>query len=191
MLQDHAREQIGLIERALAKAGRKQRPVPLTYLLWGLVGTAFNMAYIPIPWIAARQAELFMLGDVLTVLGIMTTALEYWNATRDRRTALDLQGLAIFGVVTNVLWLLKFPLLSAGVVNGIAYAFIWSIGIAIALVVHGSGPLRPLMYGGCFLLGCVVFAALHPAYMSIAFTLGNYGALVVPGMWMLVVPERR
>lgn len=191
MLDRHVREQIDIVERGLARAGRLQRAVPLTYILWGLLGTVFNAAYLPVPWIVAHRDGLFTFGDALTIVAIAATWIEYWITTRDRRTALDGQGLLIFGVVTNVLWIVKGPLLADGAVSGLAYAFTYTLGIAIALVVHGAGPLRPLMYGGVLLLGCVIFAALHPAFASAAFAAGNYCGLVIPGVYLAFVGGER
>lgn len=184
MIADHAREQIDIVERALARAGKSQRAVPLTYIAWGLVGTLFNLIFVPWPWIQLHQRTLAMAGDMLSLATLLVTAIEYWNATRDRRTTMDLQSLTIFGVVCNLLWILKFPLFMHHAVSGLAYAFIYSTGIAIALVVHGAGPMRPLMYGGAFLFAAVMFAGMHPEYASLSFAVGNYVALVVPGTYL-------
>jgi len=183
-LHDHVRQQVDIVERALAKIGKVQRPVPFTYAAWGLVGTVFNLAYAPWQLIAAHQDAFFLLGDILTVAAVAITGIEYFRATMDRRTAMDVQSLATFGLVANVLWIVKIPLMASGAVSGLAYGFIYSMGIAIALVVHGAGPTRPLMYGGIFLLGATVFASMHVQYASYAFSIGNFVALVVPALYL-------
>lgn len=191
MIADHAREQIGIVERALARAGKAQRAVPLTYIVWGLTGTLWNLLYIPSPWIAAHRDALMTLGDLFTVGALLVTGIEYWHATIDRRTTMDVQSLTIFGIVCNLLWILKFPLLGNGTIDGLAYAFLYSTGIATALLIHGAGPMRPLAYGGAFLFAAVIFAGMHPAYASLSFAIGNYCALVVPGVYLAFASRAR
>ena len=61
----------------------------------------------------------------------------------------------------------------------------WSVGIATALIVHGAGPVRELMYGGCVLFAAVFPAEFEAQYAALMFAVGNFCTLVVPGFFLL------
>ncbi len=189
-IREHAAAQIGILEETLARAGKTQRPLPLAYILWGLTGTFFNALFITNDWIDAHFWTLAGIGDGLTIASVIVTAYECREATRRRWTAFDRQAFVIFTVITNVLWILKLALRHSPDVSGTAYSFLWSVGIATSLIVHGAGPIRELMYGGCVLFAAVFLAAFEPPFAAVIFAVGNFCALVVPGV-VLLISDRR
>ena len=179
-----AQAQLGIVDSVLERAGRSQRPTPLTYVSWGLASASFNVVYIPA--FEPVQVPLYHLSEVLTVVAYVLTVFEFVRTRRSRATTRDRQALAVFAGITTVLWLLKYIWFAHGLVSGVAFAFMWSLGFAISLIVYGIGPLRPLLVGGLIIVASVFVASLVPSQLALALALGNVLGLAGPGFYFLV-----
>lgn len=178
-----AAAQLGLVQTILERAGRSQRPTPLTYVSWGIASAAFNLVYVPA--FRAHQVALYEASEVLTVIAYVLTVVEFLRTRRNRATVMDRQALAVFAGVTTVLWTLKWIWFTNGLVGGLAFAFMWSLGFAFALVVHGIGPLRPLLVGGLVMVAGVFVASVFPAHIALVLALANFAGLAGPGIYFL------
>lgn len=179
-----AEEQLEIVQLALRRAGHEQRPAPVTYLAWGVTSFLFNLAYVPA--VAAHSGAIFFAAEIVMVVAYLLTIYEYAAMRRARTTSLDQQALIVFAVVTTVLWILKLVWYSDGLVGGAAFALMWSLGFSIALLVHGAGPMRPLLYGGLVILAAVFVASLAPTTFAVALAVGNLLGLAGPGAYFLL-----
>jgi hypothetical protein len=179
-----AAAQLGMVQTILERAGRSQRPTPFTYVSWGLASAAFNLVYVPA--LAPFQVALYNASEVLTVIAYVLTVVEFVRTRRNRATVMDRQALAVFAGVTTVLWTLKWIWFTNGLVGGVPFAFMWSLGFAFALVVHGIGPLRPLLVGGLIMVAGVFVASILPAHIALVLALGNLFGLAGPGTYFLL-----
>ncbi len=183
-----ARERLHMIDAILERSGRAQRPLPGTYVAWGLTGALFNAAYVPA--FSALSSVFTTSGEICTGIAYLLTALEYTRARRLRQTPMDRQALAVFAGVTTTLWVLKWIWLSNGLVDGVAFSLMWSLGFAIALLVHGSGPMRALSLGGVVLLICVFVASFVPSSMALVLMIGNLLGVAGPGVYFALRSTR-
>ena len=179
-----AQEQLDIVQHALRRAGHEPRPAPVTYLAWGVTSFLFNLAYVPA--LAAQNGAIFFAAEIVMVVAYLLTIYEYAVMRRARTTSVDQQALIVFAVVTTVLWILKLVWYSDGLVGGAAFALMWSLGFAIALIVHGAGPMRPLLAGGLVILAAVFVASLAPATFAVALAVGNLLGLAGPGVYFLL-----
>lgn len=179
-----AREQLTLVQSILERAGRTQRPLPVTYMAWGCTSALFNLAYVPS--LSAMQDRLLLVAQVMLIAAYALTLWEFVKWRRLRATMLDRQAIVVFAVVTTVLWTLKYIWFSNGLVGGVAFAFMWSLGFAISLIVHGAGPMRPLFVGGWLLLASVYVASFMPHEMALILAVGNLLGVAGPGLYFTV-----
>lgn len=184
---ESAREQLGLVRSVLEHAGKRQRPAPFTYIAWGLASAIYYLAYTPS--LASNSDTLVTIAELLTVVAYGLTIGEFFRARRERATMLDRQALAVFAGVTTVLWTLKILWSSSNLVDGPAFGIMWTLGFAIALLVHGSGPLRPLLVGGILLVVAVVVGSLAPVHLTLTLAIGNFIGIAGPGLYFLVRRE--
>lgn len=179
-----AREHLTLVQSILERAGRTQRPLPATYMAWGCTSALFNLAYVPS--LAGLQNNVLLAAEVLMIAAYVLTVWEFIKGRQVRATMLDRQAIVIFAVVTTVLWTLKYIWFGNGLVGGVAFAFMWSLGFAISLIVHGAGPMRPLFVGGWLLLASVYAASFFPHDMALILAVGNLLGVAGPGLYFTV-----
>ena len=169
----------------LRRADRAASPVPWTYIAWGLVGPAYYA-----PWFklfpAADPVLAPSLGLMLAGAATALTIVDFARVGRDRVTYLDRQAFATFALVTTLLWSLKAVWFGTGLVGGAAYALIWSLGLAIPLIVLGLGGVRPLLAGGLVLVAAIVAASFARTYLGDILAVGNLLGIAGPGVWYLV-----
>lgn len=182
--RDEAREHLRMVNSILDRAGRSARPFPSTYVAWGLTGTLFNLAYAQS--LSAFSTQLAIAGEAMTVIAYILTAVEFVRAQRTRTTLLDRQAILLFAGITTVLWVLKWIWFSNNVVDGVAFSFMWSLGFAIALIIYGAGPMRPLFVGGCILIAGVFAASFMPGWMPLILAIANFAGVAGPGVYFAI-----
>jgi hypothetical protein len=168
----------------LRRADRAASPVPWTYIAWGLVGPAYYA-----PWFklfpAADATLAPSLGLLLAGAATALTVVEFARVGRDRVTYLDRQAFATFALVTTLLWSLKALWFGSGLIGGEAYAIVWSLGLAIPLIVLGLGGVRPLLAGGLVLVAAIVAGSFARTYLADILAAGNLLGIAGPGAWYL------
>lgn len=176
-----AREQLEMVDGILSRGERRGKTAPLAYILWGLTGAAYYAPYVP----GLESASVFLvyLGFALSVSAIWATVWTYLVARAGRSTLLDRQALGTFAGVTLLMIVLKFIWNAHGLVGGIAFAYFWSFGFAVPLLLLGLGGNRVLLIGGAALVIGVVVASLFPGTVAITLALANIVGLCGPGIY--------
>ena len=181
--RDVALEHLTLIERILDRADRGPRPMPFTFIAWGLTSAAFNLAYVP--GLPVSPQAVFSGAEVVMVFAYILTFWEFVSARRRRSSDADVQVLVVFAGMTTVLWVLKWIWLEQQLISGLAFSFMWSLGFAIALLVYGTDRVRPLQIGGITLVCSVFAASLMPSNHSILLAVGGLIGIMGPGIYFL------
>lgn len=181
---NHRSEALSLVDDILRRADRRLTPVPWTYIVWGCVGPLYYAPYFRVVP-ALPEALAQNLGLLATVVAIALSIWEFRRATTQRLSYLDRQAFATFAFVTTLLWTLKIVWNGGTLVSGTAFALIWSLGFAIALVIVGFGGGRPLLAGGCVLLAAIFAGSLYPFALADILAAGNLVGIAGTGVWYL------
>ena len=183
-----AREHLVTVQSILERTGRISRPTPYTYLIWALTSATYYIGY----WHAARayQSTLFLAANLLLILAYVMTIVEFIGSLRAHTTSTERQALFAFACITTFLWVLKFVWYDNNLIDGRAYALLWSSGFAVSLGVLGVGPMRPLRYGGMVVALSMLVGGRVPNDLSLVLALGNLLGVGGPGIYFLVQRHR-
>jgi len=163
-------------------------PPAVQFIVWGIVGVAFNIAG-QLVTLGKAGPQAFWVAGVVLALALVVSI---WDMSRTQRAAGRLTTIgrlaavsfwtaaAVMGTITILSEMTKlFPPFAPSV--------LFAAGMSTVLLTLGFGlRFRPLALGGLALLGSIVIAFLIPSWLGAIIAAGNVAGFIVPGVLFAV-----
>lgn len=182
MDSDEARQHLTMVDGILRRNERRLHLAPMSYILWGVSNACIYAGYMQ--QLPSEVSVLFYAcGILLSFVALLSSAWSYRVAITDRYTMLDRQAFAAFAGITLFMIVMKPVWNAHALVDGAAYALIWTFGFAVSMVLIGAAGQRILLAGGCILFCGMIAGSISPNSLAISLAIASFLGIAGPGVF--------
>jgi hypothetical protein len=178
-----AREHLDIVGD-IVRRGRHGSPPALQFIVWGVVGIAFDLVGQLVSMHKLAPSAFWAAGAVL----LLAIGISIWDAGRmlaiaGRQTTIGRLAAVSFWSAAAVMTVLTVVNEFTNIFPSFAPAIFYAAGMSVALLTLGFG-LRALALtlGGLALLASIALAFFVPAWLGAILAAGNFAGFVIPGI---------